>query len=147
MTAMVDFRIDDDGLHPRLLGLKRSEIDRIMGEQPKPSEPGLPGEEGVFYPSAFLRVVLRDDLAVEVALIPPARLSFRDRPLFEDPEIWRELVIADGDARECLGFIILPRLALTLTGFHDEDPGDLAVTAFEPGRWDKFERNMRPFSP
>jgi len=87
---------------------------------------------------------MRDDQAIEVSLAPPARVLLEGKLLFDGGEVWRELAASDGDAREVLGFIVLPRLHLTLSGFHDGDSGQLAISAFEAGRWAQFEPEMKP---
>lgn len=142
--AVSEFRIDRKGFSPLLIGMSRREIDEILDEPPKPDGAGLNGEQAFRYSGQHVRVVMRHDRAVEIALVPPAKVLFRGEPLFESGNVWRQIVAADGDARETLGFIVLLSLGLTLTGFHDEDRSQLAITAFEPGRWDAFEREMQP---
>ena len=140
--AVSEFRIVPGGIHPLLLGMDREQITRMMGEEPTAEASRLPGEEALRYGTA--RVVMRDGRAVEVSLVPSARVLFEGKALFEDPTVWRDLVTADADAREVLGFIVLPHLRLTLTGFHDGDRGQRSVSAFEPGRWDRLKSEMKP---
>lgn len=142
--AISRFLIDDNGFPPLLIGMSRREIDEVLDEFPKPDGAGLNGEETFRYNGSHVRVAMRQDRAVEIGLVPPAKVLFQGEPLFESGSVWRQIVAADGDARETLGFIVLRRLGLTLTGFHDGDRAQLAITAFEPGRWDAFEREMQP---
>jgi hypothetical protein len=142
-VAVREFRIVHGGIHPLILGMEREQITRIMSEEPTTSASRLPNEDVLRYGDA--RVVMRDGRAVEVSLVPPARVLFQGKALFDDRSVWRELVAADGDAREVLGFVVLPRLGLTLTGFHDSDDGQRSVSAFAPGRWERFEAEMKPF--
>ena len=146
IVAVSEFRIVPNGIHPLLLGMSREQIDRMMGEEPKNEGSRLQNEEAFRYEDAHARVVMLDGRSVEVSVDPPARVLFEGKPLFGNSSVWRDLVKADGDAREVLGFIVLPRLGLTLTGFHDGDSGQLAVTAFESGRWDRLEGEMKPFT-
>jgi hypothetical protein len=139
-----EFRIVPDGIHPLLLGMDRKQTDRMMGEEPTISGSRLPKEEVLRYANA--RVAMRDGRAVEVSVVPPATVLFGGKSLFDIPSVWRELVAADGDAREVLGFIVLPGLRIALTGFHDGDRGQRSVSAFEPGRWDQLASEMKPFS-
>ena len=60
-------------------------------------------------------------------------------------ENFDELLELDGAPQETLGFIVLRRLGLTITGVHDGDSSQLAATAFRRGRWDRLEDQMRPF--
>lgn len=57
------------------------------------------------------------------------------------------LLAEDGDAQETLGFVVLLNLGITVTGVHDDDASQLAVTAFRRGRWDGLREKMRPLSP
>ena len=141
----VEFRIVPGGFDTLMLGMTRAEIDAALGETAKPDGEGHPGEPAFVYEAASARVVLREGRAVELALWPPARAMFGGRPLFGEGHVWREIVEADGDAHETFGFLVLRNLGLTLTGFHDDDPGQLAVTAFEPGRWDEAAAGMKLF--
>ncbi len=64
----------------------------------------------------------------------------------EDPKIvLRKLVAADGGPLLDLGFIIFLKLGLTLTGFHDNDESQKAVTLFERGTYDDSLAEMKPF--
>ncbi len=144
--AISEFQIGGSGFPPLLIGMSRREIDEMLGELPKADGAGLNGEEALRYGS-HVRVVTRQDRAVEIALVPPAIVLFQGKPLFEGGSVWRDIVAADGDAQETLGFVVLRRLGLTLTGFHDGDREQLAITAFEPGRWDVLEHEMRPLRP
>jgi len=112
-----------------------AEVTRALGERLGEDGAGLRGEAAFRYPASHVRVVTREDRAVEFALVPPAKVLFEGRSLFEDHSVWRDIVAADGNAQVVLGFVVLQNLGLTLTGFHDGDDGQLAVTAFEQGRW------------
>jgi hypothetical protein len=143
-VAISEFQIDKGGFAPLLIGMSRHEIDEVLDELPTPDRAGLDGEEAFRYIDSHVRVVMRNNQAVEIALVPPAQVSFRGKPVFENHSVWREIVAVDGEASQFLGFIVLRRLGLTLTGFHDVDRGQLAITAFEHGRWDVFEHEMQP---
>lgn len=141
-----NFRIVPNGIHPLLLGIDREQVDRVMKEQPEVSAVGLPGETALRYEGANACVVMREGRVVEIALTPPANVLFEGRPLFQDPAVWREIIAVEGQPYECLGFIVLKESGLTLTGFHDDNPSQLAVTAFERGRWDTMHGNMLPLT-
>ena len=50
--------------------------------------------------------------------------------------ILRVLASEDGNPLIYLGFAILPNLGFALTGFHDNDESQLAITLFRNGAWD-----------
>jgi hypothetical protein len=143
-VAVREFRIVPEGIHPLLLGMNGEQVDRMMGEAPSVSGSRLPDEEVLRYENGC--IVMRGGRAVEVSLVPPAKVLFEGKPLFDDPSVWRNLVAADGDAREVLGFIVLPRLRLTMTGFHDGESRQRSISAFQAGRWDRLESEMKPLS-
>lgn len=74
-------------------------------------------------------------------------LEYANKKLFNEPPftIFSELAKLDGNPYESLGFIVLLNLGMTLTGFHDEDVNQRAVTVFARGRWDDFLHELKPF--
>lgn len=140
-----EFRIVSNGIHPLLLGMTREQLACVMREEPKISRSRIAGEQVLKFEGISTRVVMREGRIVEIALTPPANVLFEDKLLFQDPSVWRTVVAKDGNAEECLGFLVLRRSGLTLTGFHDNDPAQLSITAFERGRWDAMQGLMKPF--
>lgn len=140
------FHIIPGGFDPIRIGMSRAEIDAVLAEPPRVDHAAEQDEQAFVYRDGCVRVVMRGDRAVELAISPPVQAFFRGAPLFGHPSTWRDIVAADGDAKETLGFIVLLRLRLTLTGFHDDDRAQLAITAFEPGRWDFVIDRMKPFT-
>ncbi|EIJ45150.1 hypothetical protein GWL_45900 [Herbaspirillum sp. GW103] len=55
------------------------------------------------------------------------------------------MVNLDGNPYESVGFIVLLNLGITLTGFHDDDIYQRAVTVFTRGRWDDLLQKLKPF--
>jgi hypothetical protein len=58
----------------------------------------------------------------------------------------RRLAAADPDPTEMVGLLVFLKLGIALTGFHDGRESDLAVTVFEPGRWDEHLSKMKPYT-
>ena len=138
--------VPNEGLHPVRLGMTLEQIERALNEPPISDTSRIPDEERFRFIDAQVRVSMREGQLVEVSIWPPAQIMKGERSLFEDATLWRELVREDGDAHECAGFIVLKRLGLALSGFHDGAKEQLAVTAFELGRWDSLKGAMRPYS-
>jgi hypothetical protein len=137
-AAMISKRFDiaSDAFRRDFIGKSRAEIDAVLGEGRPTRRGALAGEEGVSYVSVNARAAFRDGYAVEVGFAPPAPIFFKRQSLFDHPALWREIAAMDIDTRENLGFLIMPNLGLTLTGFYDNDRSQLAVTVFEAGRCD-----------
>lgn len=144
--AIGEFRIMPNGIHPLHLGMDREQVERVMGEFPTITESRTAGEEILRFDHANARVVMSEGRAVEISVYPPATVVFEGEALFHSPSAWRAVVASDDDPRECFGFIVLRQSRLTLTGFHDNDRSQLAVTAFAEGRWDALHDQMKPFA-
>lgn len=83
---------------------------------------------------------------VEVGFLPEAELNLFGLDLFGDPKSFNEIVSKNSDVFESYGFIIIPSLGLTFTGFHDGNEGDKAITVFARGRWDEKSNELQPFA-
>jgi len=82
---------------------------------------------------------------VEVGFLPDASISVFGINPFSDPEAFEKLCELDGDPKEVLGFIILLNLGLTMTGFHDGDESQKAITVFSRDRWDVLKSEMKSY--
>jgi hypothetical protein len=51
-------------------------------------------------------------------------------------EILQRMQRDAGEAFEYMGSVVFLKLGITLTGLHEEDLGDKAMTMFKPGLWD-----------
>lgn len=60
-------------------------------------------------------------------------------------EVVRKMAAADPDPQEISSFLVFLKLGITLSGFHDDRVSDIAVTVFEPGRWDEHLPRMKPY--
>lgn len=83
---------------------------------------------------------------VEVYFLPGANVSMLGIDVFNDPKAFRELCKLDGNPKEFMGFIILLKLGITMTGFHDGDEAQKAITAFESGRWDQLAGELQDYA-
>jgi len=128
--------ITPQGIRPDLIGRSRRETDAMLGEGQASRQGLLRGEHDIIYPAAHARAAFRNGHTVEISFVPPAPILFRLQRLFDHPQLWRDIAAMDLSARESLGFLVLPTLGITLTGFHDDDVSQLALTVFEHGRWD-----------
>lgn len=102
------------------------------------------GNDVLRYPDRS--VTIADDGVVEFSFLPESDISIEGVfPFSESDAFWR-LCSMDGNAQEFLGFIVLLNLGITLTGFHDRNESQKAITAFARGRWDRLAGKMRPFN-
>jgi hypothetical protein len=82
---------------------------------------------------------------VEASFVPGAPVMIAGVDVFTDPDAFLELCRIDGAPKEMLGFVIFLNLGLTMTGFHDLDESQKAVTAFARGRWDVLLSELKDF--
>jgi hypothetical protein len=74
-------------------------------------------------------------------------IRFKGANIFLDDEsvILAKLVAEDGNPFIYLGFIVFLNLGMTLTGFHDHNVLQKAMTMFPRGAWDKWRPKLKPF--
>lgn len=65
----------------------------------------------------------------------------------DDRAVVRALLRLDATAGTYLGFLVFPQLGIALTGLHDNDAGQRALTLFPRGAWDKRIAKLVPMHP
>ena len=130
------------GVGPMRFGMSPTETVEHLG-QPQAVSTNRSSETVQRY-STMLLTYDAEGLA-EVGIFPEgeARLGSLD-PLTR--EGLAALIAEDGEAQDVLGFVVLLNLGITVTGVHDDDHAQRAVTAFRRGRWDRLHASMKPFS-
>lgn len=123
-------------------GASYDEIVEVLG-QPRSTEKNRLGETIVRYDESG--ATISSSGVIEVYFLPDADVWLSGIDVFGDPEAFQILCALDGDPKETVGIIILLKLGVTMTGFHDGDASQLAVTAFEKGRWDQLLGEMQEY--
>ncbi|WBS04787.1 hypothetical protein OU994_11160 [Pseudoduganella sp. SL102] len=74
-------------------------------------------------------------------------VEFRGLKIFLDDSevVLDKLIQEDGDPYIYLGFVVLLKIGITMTGFHDDDISQKALTLFPQGSWDKRRAKLKPF--
>ena len=62
-----------------------------------------------------------------------------------DQAFLRKACEKDGSPRDVYGFIVLTKLGIAVTGIHDDDESQLAVTVFEKGAFDSLLKDSSKF--
>ena len=83
---------------------------------------------------------------VEAYFLPTTGVCISGVDVYADAQAFQKLCALDGAPKECLGFIVLLKLGITLTGFHDGDESQKAITAFSKGRWDRLSAEMKKYT-
>lgn len=129
---------------PIRFGMSADELTFVLG-QPLAISNNRRDESSYRYDG--FNVVLASDTqaVVEVGLLPELEVSIDGISVFRHADTFQRLIQLDRQPYEYVGFIVLLELGLTLTGFHDSDESQKAVTAFAEGRWDKLKTQLQPF--
>ena len=132
------------GAKPLLFGMTERQVEDFVGP-PRIMRTNTQGELAAWYESFSIRYSKQDKELVEIGFLKTARVTILGINPFTQKNGFRELLRHDSCPYESFGFIILLDLGITLTGFHDDDPNQLAITAFARGRWDDWKKNLKKF--
>ena len=90
-----------------------------------------------FHYNAFVvRFDPKTNAVQECTLLPGAVATIDGMELTWDQDFLRQACDRDGDPLDSLGFIVLKKLGIAVSGIHDHDKPQLAVTVFRKGLWD-----------
>lgn len=140
MTVIIEPYLSVGLLH---FGMSQSEVIAAVGS-PKRIAQNNKGNLVLWYEG--LNATIENHGLVEVGFEPEEEVSIFDIRPFSELDGFSRLCELDGDPQEVWGFIVLEKLGITLTGFHDDDEAQRAITAFIRGRWNVLQSKMKPFS-
>lgn len=127
------------GPEPIKFGMSEQEIHSLLGPPVRVRRNYL-DETELVYGDFSVRFGKRGEGVVEVGFLPSASVMLEGIDLFRETDAFRKIVVMSTGAYDCGGFIVMPDLGLTFSGFHDIDvndtDGDRAITVFVKGRWD-----------
>jgi hypothetical protein len=123
-------------------GASYDEVVATLGE-PRSVERNRLGETIIRYDR--FGATISSHGVVEVYFLPDTDVLLAGIDVFGDAAAFRSLCALDGEPKEFMGFIILLKLGVTLTGFHDGDASQQAITVFGKGRWDQLLGEMQEY--
>lgn len=132
------------GAKPLLFGMTQEQVIQLCGH-PTHLTPDNLSELNAQYTTFGIRYSKADQRLVEIGFVPEAKVFLNGSNIFGDRQSFSKLLSLDSCPYEYVGFIVLLDLGITLTGFHDDDPSQLAVTAFVRGRWDHLKAKFKKF--
>jgi hypothetical protein len=103
------------------------------------------GIEEFHYAEFILRFDPNAQTLTECTLLPRANAVIAGIDVTWDQAFLREACEKDGAPKDVYGFIVLTKLGIAVTGIHDNDESQLAVTVFEEGAFDSLLKNSSPF--
>ena len=113
--------------------------------QPKRVRKNRQGVEEYHYNDFIVRFDPSDTTLRECTLLPYKAATLNDVPVTWDRRFLATACREDGGAVDAYGFIVLPRLGIAVTGIHDDDKSQLAITVFSRGGFDKVLGAATPF--
>lgn len=131
-----------EAVGPLHFGMSQDEVVASIGSPNRHSK-NRTGNPVLWYNG--LNVTIENGGLVEVGFGPEEAVAVLGVSPFSDSDALARLCELDGNPQEVLGFIVLQKVGITLTGFHDNNESQKAVTAFSRGRWDALRSKMTPF--
>ena len=119
-------------------GMVPSDVLAAFGE-PRRKSVNRRGESDWSYGDHSVRFSKMDDALVEIAFLKTAKVMLNGIDVFGDPGSFARIAELDDEVFEFYGFLVFFGLGITLTGFHDKDEAQKALTMFHRGRWDQFK--------
>ena len=129
---------------PIRFGMSSAELVQAVGA-PTNSRENSSGELSFQYPAFSVRLSAKDQTVAEAGFSSANDVRLGDVNIFGSITAFEKLAELDGNPLEYLGFIVLLNLGITMTGFHDDDPSDRAVTVFARGRWDDLRPDLKEY--
>lgn len=96
------------------------------------------GEQEWICDGFSIRFGAANGLLCDMGFSRKCKVALRGIEVFSDPSALEKIVKLDDNVFECYGFLVFFGLGLTLTGFHDGNESQKAVTAFTRGHWDEM---------
>jgi hypothetical protein len=137
------------GALPLRFGMTPDEVRGILGQDCTESKHFLGGVCLSYYrPGCDVSAGFDKDsgLASHFGLGRLSAVRFRGLDVFGDETAWQSIVRMSSDSHEWVGFIICCDLGLQLSGFHDDDISQLAISVFPEGDYDSHRPKFKPFT-
>jgi hypothetical protein len=137
------------GALPLRFGKSQDEVVNAIGAPRTNSTNYLGGATFNYYsPGLDLNVGFDKDtgFATHFGFGRLSSVRFGQLDVFGDPTCWKSIVGMSSDCHEWVGFIICCDLGIQLSGFHDDDESQLAISMFPEGDYERHRAKFKPFS-
>jgi hypothetical protein len=104
------------------------------------------GVEEYEYEQFIVRFDPKTSTVRECTLLPYAEATINGITVTWDRNFLRLACEQDQSPRDMFGFIVLQRLGIAVTGVHDNDASQLAITAFSKGEFDDLLSESTPYT-
>jgi hypothetical protein len=123
----------------------KHECVALLGE-PLRTQVSNGGAEEFVYEQFIVRFDPKKAKVRECTLLPRAKATINGIAVTWDKCFLHSLCEQDRSPRDVYGFIVFPSLGLAVTGVHDGDESQLAVTVFSEGEFDDLLPESMPFT-
>jgi hypothetical protein len=128
-----------------MFGQSRAATIEQLG-MPKSKRFNRENVEELEYEKVIVRLNPDNDQVIEITLLPFTAASISEIELTWDMKFLETACQLDGQPLDVFGFIVLPNLGIAVTGIHDADDSQLAVTVFKEGAFDELIKAAAPYS-
>ena len=122
----------------------RDECLQLLGE-PRQRRTNREGVEELRYTQFVVRLDPPTLTVRECTLLPYTDATIEGIKVTWDKSFLRRVCEYDGSPRDVFGFIMLPILGIAVTGIHDNDSSQLAITVFSEGEADDLLAESVPY--
>jgi hypothetical protein len=145
MEVVVTFEIIPYlGAIPITFAQMPADVQRILGE-PTSIDENILGERDESRQLINIRYSPEDAKVAEIAFLPGVPVFLHGCELFGHSDLLGFLTGLDSDVFDSYGFLVFMNLGITVTGFHDDDESQKAITVFRKGRWDDSRTGSTSF--
>ncbi len=130
------------GALPIELGFDDRQVESILGQPNADSE--FQGKREQFFTTCNVAYGV-DHKVVHIGLLPEAHVKYGLHDAFTDAA-FQQMLRDDGEPMIAFGIIYLLHLGITLSGFHDSDFSQKAITVFRQGEHDSLKVRMERFA-
>ena len=102
-------------------------------------------DDELHYAGFVLRFDPANHVLQECTLLPRTPATIDGIDVTWDHAFLRRACERDGSPRDVYGFIVLTALGIAVTGIHDDDASQLAITVFSEGLFDDLMQRSVPF--
>lgn len=128
-----------------LFGASKADCIATLGV-PEKSGLNREGLEELKYSGLIVRIDPSLDRVMEFTLLPFCEGTIEGIEITWDKPFLFQLCQIDGEPREVFGFIVLPKIGVAVTGIHDGDSSQLAMTVFPKEAFDELLKSGIPYA-